>query len=104
MFIYYVFAVSLRPQLSTVIIPVVCTVLVLLIVAGAVVAHVRRTKNYDIETADFDFMITDEAGTIVVETSWEYMHRTFLQLLRIPYIYYTAEVQKTHYGTIIPDR
>ena len=92
--------VSLRPQLSTVIIPVVCTVLVLLIVASAVVAHLRRSKNYDIETADFDFMVTDESGAVVIETSWEYMRRSFLQLLRLPYIYYTTEVPRVNYGTI----
>lgn len=92
---------SLRPQLSTIIIPVVCTILVLLIVAGAVVAHVRRKTSYDVETADFDFMRTDEGGTVIVETSWEHMRRSFLQILQIPYIYYSAEVQKANYGTIV---
>lgn len=92
---------SLRPQLSTIIIPMVCTILVLLIVAGAVVFHVRRKNSYDVETADFDFMITDESGMVVTETSWEYMRRSFLQLLRIPYIYYTTEVQNKNYGTIV---
>lgn len=97
----HIYDVSLRPQLSTVIIPMVCTVLVLLIVAGAVVAHVRRNKNYNIETADFDFMITEEYGTVVIETSWEHMRRSLLQLLRIPCIYYAARVQqKVNYGTI----
>ena len=96
----HIYDVSLRPQLSTVIIPVVCTVLVLLIVASAVVAHLRRSKNYDIETADFDFMVTDESGAVVIETSWEYMRRSFLQLLRLPYIYYTTEVPRVNYGTI----
>lgn len=78
----------------------VCTILVLLIVAGAVVAHVRRQKSYDVETADFDFMVTDETGAVMTETSWEHMHRSFLRLLRIPYIYYTTEVQM-NYGTIV---
>lgn len=98
----HIYDVSLRPQLSTIIIPMVCTILVLLIVAGAVVAHVRRRNSYDIETADFDFMRTDESGTVVIETSWEYMRRSFLRILRVPYIYYSTEVvQKANYGTIV---
>ncbi|GIX69702.1 uncharacterized protein CDAR_477932 [Caerostris darwini] len=60
----HIYDVSLRPELSTVLIPVVCSVLVVLIIATAVVLHMRRHANYDIETADFDFMQAEESSTI----------------------------------------
>ncbi|XP_035227414.1 uncharacterized protein LOC118199631 [Stegodyphus dumicola] len=98
----HIYDVSLRPQLSTVIIPVVCTVLVVLIIAGAVVVHLRRQTSYDVETADFDFMTPDEPNVIAIETSWEIMRRSLLQLLQMRSFYCTSDgATLTNYGTIL---
>ncbi|KAG8178405.1 hypothetical protein JTE90_005295 [Oedothorax gibbosus] len=77
----HIYDVSLRPQLSTVIIPLACTVLVVVIIACAVVAHMRRHPHLDVETADFDFMRTDECTAVSTETSWEVMRRSLIRLL-----------------------
>ncbi|GFS29012.1 transmembrane protein 130 [Nephila pilipes] len=99
----HIYDVSLRPELSTVIIPVVCSVLVVLIIATAVVLHMRRHSNYDIETADFDFMQVDESSAVIVETSWEVMRRSLLHLIQLRCLCYSSEggSSNINYGTIL---
>lgn len=74
----HVYDVSLKPQLSTVIVPMVCAVLAILIITVGIVIHIRQNQQFDIETADFDFLQSD---VIVVETFWEKMYHSILQML-----------------------
>ncbi|CAL1271274.1 unnamed protein product [Larinioides sclopetarius] len=101
----HIYDVSLRPELSTVIIPVVCSVLVVLIIATAIVWHMRRHSNYDIETADFDFLQTDESSTVAVETSFQIMRRSLLQLIHLRCLCYQRNTDGgtsgVNYGTIL---
>ncbi|XP_054722467.1 uncharacterized protein LOC129232340 [Uloborus diversus] len=90
-----IYDVSLRPQLSTVIVPVVCTVLVLFIIATAVMVHLRRQPP-DIETADFDFFRT-ERGNVILETSLEHMLRMIFRLCYGP----PPHAQRVHYGSTL---
>lgn len=93
-------SVSLRPQLSTVIIPLACTVLVVLIIACAVVVHMRRHPHLDVETADFDF--TDECTAVSTETSWEVMRRSLIRLLCHCYASDSGTGTATaNYGTVL---
>ncbi|KAF8766579.1 Transmembrane protein 130 like protein [Argiope bruennichi] len=99
----HIYDVSLRPELSTVIIPVVCSVLVVLIIATAIVWHMRRHSNYDIETADFDFLQTDESSAVALETSWQIMRRSLLQLIHLRCLCYAVDrgAPSVNYGSIL---
>ncbi|XP_042908746.2 uncharacterized protein [Parasteatoda tepidariorum] len=102
----HIYDVSLRPQLSTVIIPVVCSVLVVVIIAVAVIIQMRRRGVGNVETADFDFMRMDEANAAVaVETSWEIMWRSLVQLRCLLFCHSHVDHRDTpHYGTILKER
>lgn len=74
------FLVTRQPQISVVIIPVVCSILALTVVVFGVAYHINNRHNYTIETADFDFQ-KHNIDELMEKTFFERMWETFLQSL-----------------------
>lgn len=66
-----IYDVSKQPQLSTVIIPIVCSVLTIVIIIMGIAYHIQQRKHYSVEVADFDFHQTEDL-----------VEKTFFQRLR----------------------
>lgn len=50
-----IYDVSTRPQLSTIIVPICCSLIGMLIIVIGMTYHIHQRKSYVVEVADFDF-------------------------------------------------
>ncbi|XP_067136714.1 transmembrane protein 130-like [Centruroides vittatus] len=69
-----IYDVSRQPQLSTVIIPIVCSVLTIVIIIMGIAYHIQQRKKYSVEVADFDFHHTED---LVEKTFFERLRDSF---------------------------
>lgn len=65
---YFLFPVTIKPALSTIIIPISCSLLALVIIAIGVSFYVKQRKKLAVEIADFDFQ--DESDSYVGERTF----------------------------------
>lgn len=73
---FFFFSETQESQLSTIIIPVVCSVFAIAIIVWGIGYFVHTRNRYKVEVADFDFQIK----------SSEYVYRTFFERLRDSFI------------------
>lgn len=58
-----VYSVSIEPVLSTIIIPVICSFLTVVIIAIGISFYIRQRKQFAVEVADFDFQEESDSYT-----------------------------------------
>lgn len=64
----FYFPVSIKPTLSTVIIPIICSLLTLIIIAIGISYYVQQRNQLAVEVADFDFQ--DESDSYAGERTF----------------------------------
>ncbi|XP_015915338.1 transmembrane protein 130 [Parasteatoda tepidariorum] len=64
-----VYSVSVTPTLSTVIMPIVCSLLALIIICGGIAYFIQHKNQMEVETANFDFQ--DESDLYPEQTFFE---------------------------------